>query len=89
MTTFDDVESNRVLSEKELKPSEEILNKPEEATKEKQTKPARWTSIRALLEKRGDVEFRGCTPVPYDERKETKYLNIFTIWFSISCNPLP
>jgi hypothetical protein len=42
-----------------------------------------------FLERRGDVEIRGCTPVPYDDRKETNYFKIFTLWFCLSCNPLP
>jgi hypothetical protein len=42
-----------------------------------------------LLAKRGDVELQGATPVPYDERTETNYFNIFTLWFCMSCNPLP
>ena len=42
-----------------------------------------------LLAKRGDVELQGAMPVPYDERTETNYFNIFTLWFCMSCNPLP
>lgn len=42
-----------------------------------------------LLAKRGDIELQGATPVPYDERTETTYLNMFTLWFCMSCNPLP
>jgi hypothetical protein len=42
-----------------------------------------------LLAKRGDVELQGAVPVPYDERTETNYSNIFTLWFCMSCNPLP
>jgi hypothetical protein len=42
-----------------------------------------------LLAKSGDVELQGATPVPYDERTETNYFNIFTLWFCMSCNPLP
>ena len=49
----------------------------------------RWEKLLNLLERRGDVEIRGATPVPYDLRTETKYVNIFTLWFGVSCNPLP
>ncbi len=42
-----------------------------------------------LLARRGDVELQGAVPVPYDERTETNYFNIFTLWFCMSCNPLP
>jgi hypothetical protein len=42
-----------------------------------------------LLAKRGDVELQGANPVPCDERTETNYFNIFTLWFCMSCNPLP
>jgi hypothetical protein len=48
-----------------------------------------WRGIMGKLEEQGDVEFRGCMPVPYEERTETNYFNIFTLWFSMSCNPLP
>ena len=53
------------------------------------TKGGRWRHIVKMLEKRGDVEVRGATPVPADMRNETKYFNIFTLWFCVSCNPLP
>jgi hypothetical protein len=48
-----------------------------------------WKGIISVLEKRADVEFRGCTPVPCEDRTETNFFNIFTLWFSMSCNPLP
>ena len=48
-----------------------------------------WKKLLNLLERRGDVEIRGAIPVPYDLRTETKYVNIFTLWFGVSCNPLP
>jgi hypothetical protein len=48
-----------------------------------------WRGIMGMLEEQGDVEFRGCMPIPYEERTETNYFNIFTLWFSMSCNPLP
>lgn len=53
------------------------------------SKVTRWRRIMDILAKKGDVEFRGCTPVPIAERTETNYFNIFTLWFSMSCNPLP
>lgn len=49
----------------------------------------RWRGVLSFLENKGDVEVRGCTPVPYDERRETKYSHMFTLWFCVSCNPLP
>jgi hypothetical protein len=48
-----------------------------------------WRGIMSMLDERGDVELRGCTPIPYAERTETNFINIFTLWFSMSCNPLP
>lgn len=45
--------------------------------------------VLALLERRGKVELRGSMPVPYEERTVTQYWNIFSLWFCISCNPLP
>jgi hypothetical protein len=55
----------------------------------KQARARGRRGILSVLEERGDVEFRGCTPIPYEERTETNYFNIFTLWFSMSCNPLP
>lgn len=46
-------------------------------------------SILDVLEKRAGVELRGCQPVPWDKRTVTQYSNIFTLWFSMSCNILP
>ncbi|KAF9731787.1 Purine-cytosine permease fcyB 4 [Paraphaeosphaeria minitans] len=46
-------------------------------------------SILDVLEKRAGVELRGCQPVPWDKRTVTQYANIFTLWFSMSCNLLP
>jgi hypothetical protein len=89
MTNIEDGESNRVPFRRDLKLSEGIPDKSGEVTKTKRKGFVWRRNIKSTLEKRGDVEFRGCTPVPYDERKEMNYLNIFTIWFSISCNPLP
>ena len=48
-----------------------------------------WRGVLSFLEKKGDVELRGCTPVPYEDRTETQYSKIFTLWFCMSCNPLP
>jgi hypothetical protein len=48
-----------------------------------------WRGIMSTLDERADVELRGCTPIPYEERTETNFINIFTLWFSMSCNPLP
>jgi hypothetical protein len=45
--------------------------------------------IKSVFGGRGDSTFDGCTPIPYEDRTETKYFNIFTLWFSMSCNPLP
>ncbi|KAF2016684.1 hypothetical protein BU24DRAFT_492727 [Aaosphaeria arxii CBS 175.79] len=43
----------------------------------------------AKLDSRGAVEMRGCMPVPIEERTVTQYINIFSLWFCMSCNPLP
>jgi hypothetical protein len=45
--------------------------------------------LEALRSRGGQVELRGATPVPYEERTVTNYLDIFTLWFCMSCNPLP
>lgn len=46
-------------------------------------------SILARLERRGDVELRGCMSVPYEEKIVKQYWNILSLWFCMSCNPLP
>jgi hypothetical protein len=43
----------------------------------------------SMLDSQGKVELRGSTPVPYEERTVTRYLDIFSLWFCMSCNPLP
>ncbi|KAF2711135.1 hypothetical protein K504DRAFT_490058 [Pleomassaria siparia CBS 279.74] len=43
----------------------------------------------ARLATKGSVELRGSMPVPYQEREMTQYVNIFSLWFCLSCNPLP
>jgi hypothetical protein len=55
----------------------------------KQERVGGWRGVLSFLEKKGDVELRGCTPVPYEDRTETQYSKIFTLWFCMSCNPLP
>ena len=53
---------------------------------------ARLGGINGFLSKlssRGGVELRGSIPVPYEERTVTQYINIFSLWFCMSCNPLP
>jgi hypothetical protein len=60
-----------------------------EVAEGKQEEAGGWRGIMSMLEKRGDIEFGGCTPIPCEERTETNYFNIFTLWFSMSCNPLP
>ena len=76
-------------------PSEEVGKRPSvddgktEVSAGKQARAGGWRGMLDILEKRQDVELRGCTPVPYDQRKETDYFSIFTLWFCVSCNPLP
>ena len=43
----------------------------------------------AKLDARGAVEIRGSIPVPFEDRAVTQYFNIFSLWFCLSCNPLP
>ncbi|KAF2845375.1 purine-cytosine permease FCY21 [Plenodomus tracheiphilus IPT5] len=87
MAVANDVESSKAHSE-DTKPVP-ITTQEKETTEGKQARVGGLRGLLDLLEKRGDVELRGSTPVPYDERTETNYLNIFTLWFSMSCNPLP
>jgi len=50
---------------------------------------SRLSGFLSMLERRGGVELRGSTPVPYEERTVTQYWNVFSLWFCMSCNPLP
>jgi hypothetical protein len=54
-----------------------------------QVRAGGWRGIMNVLDERADVEVKGCIPIPIEERTETNYINIFTLWFSMSCNPLP
>ena len=85
MAAIDDLETSRPPLEKEMHPSKPNL----EVSEGKLTSPKRWRRIIGMLEKRSNIEFRGCTPVPDSDRTEMNYFNIFTLWFSMSCNPLP
>jgi hypothetical protein len=85
MASPNDLESSRLSSEKEVGhgvPRSEVAG-------EGPLKASSWRGILKVLETRGDVELRGCTPVSYEDRTETNYFNIFTLWFCMSCNPLP
>lgn len=37
----------------------------------------------------GRVEEHGIEPIPLAERTSTRYLNAFTVWFSMNANILP
>lgn len=37
----------------------------------------------------GRVEETGIEPVPLEERTNTKFYNVFTVWCSMNCNILP
>lgn len=78
-------------NETKMPAKEELkLGQPELEVREgKQARARGWRGFMSVLEERDEVEFRGCTPVPYEERTETNFFNIFTLWFSMSCNPLP
>lgn len=47
-------------------------------------KPAWWKKILSL-----GVEERGIQPVPVEERIDDRFVNIFSIWFTMSINCLP
>jgi hypothetical protein len=91
MAVTGDVESSRAPSEDIKRPTVRVAeaSHDQDVTQGKQERVRGIGGILNFLEKRGDVELRGCTPVPYEERKETNYSKIFTLWFCMSCNPLP
>lgn len=35
------------------------------------------------------VEVRGTTPVPLEERTDSRFINVFFVWFTMSTNLLP
>jgi hypothetical protein len=37
----------------------------------------------------GRVEFRGIQPIPVEERTDTQFSNVFTIWWCMNANLLP
>jgi hypothetical protein len=93
MAAIPDVGSSRVSRA----PSEEDIKRVKtrvgevnrDVTEGKQARVGGWRGVLNFLEKKGDVELRGCTPVPYEDRQEKDYSKIFTLWFCMSCNPLP
>ncbi|KAH7073984.1 permease for cytosine/purines, uracil, thiamine, allantoin-domain-containing protein [Paraphoma chrysanthemicola] len=84
MSTSGAVESSRLPAEKR-----DGHDVSKSIIEEDSSRANDWRGILSILETRGDVELRGCTPVPYEDRTETNYFNIFTLWFCMSCNPLP
>jgi hypothetical protein len=93
MTTTSDVGSSRTSrrpSEEDIKVISPRVGKvKKDVSQGKQERVGGWRGVLDFLEKKGDVELRGCTPVPVEERKEEEFRNVFTLWFSMSCNPLP
>lgn len=88
MANTDDIELERDAPDG-VKRSQVAMGQ-EEVSEAEQTKTGgRWSKLVQFLETHGDVELRGSAPVPYEDRTETNYLNIFTLWFSMSTNPLP
>ncbi|BCS28515.1 purine-cytosine permease family protein [Aspergillus puulaauensis] len=47
--------------------------------------PERWLSRIANW----GVELRGVAPVPIEERTDTRFINVFFVWFTLSTNLLP
>lgn len=47
--------------------------------------PDRWLSRIANW----GVELRGVAPVPIEERTDTRFINVFFVWFTLSTNLLP
>jgi hypothetical protein len=88
MATIPDVGSSRRPSREDIKVPSAKVGEVKKAVG-KQERVGGWRGLLNFLEKKGDVELRGCTPVPYEERKEEEFRNVFTLWFSMSCNPLP
>lgn len=37
----------------------------------------------------GRIELRGVQPIPMEERTETRFINIFTLWWCMNANLLP
>lgn len=45
--------------------------------------------FRKVLTNGTGLEVRGASPVPYEERKVTRYFDVFSLWFCLSVNLLP
>jgi hypothetical protein len=85
MVAGNHVEGKTLPGQDTLEPAQPNM----EVREAKQVRVSGWKGIMGMLDERADVELRGCTPIPYEERTETNFINIFTLWFSMSCNPLP
>lgn len=69
----------------EPSPAEDI-SAAEAQSKAKFTRvPERWLSRIANW----GVELRGVAPVPIEERTDTRSINVFFVWFTLSTNLLP
>ncbi|KAI0481301.1 permease for cytosine/purines, uracil, thiamine, allantoin-domain-containing protein [Xylariaceae sp. FL0804] len=51
----------------------------------------KYSSVKSWLGKMASwgVEVRGMTPIPWEERTDTRFINVFFVWFTMSTNLLP
>ena len=47
--------------------------------------PKKWLNKISAL----GVEVRGITPIPFEERTDKRFINVFFVWFPMSTNLLP
>lgn len=83
------IDSMSIASEKDGANNKEVEKGNVEVNVGEQKKLGGLQGVLSLLERRGAVELRGSMPVPYEERTVTQYWNVFSLWFCMSCNPLP
>lgn len=58
------------------------------ATAEPRTSESSATRLLNEVLARGKVEGHGIVPLPAEVRTETRYFNVFTMWFSMNTNIL-
>lgn len=59
-----------------------------DATAEPRTSESSATRLLHEVLARGKVEGHGIVPLPAEVRTETRYFNVFTMWFSMNTNIL-
>ncbi len=78
------VVANELIDVEKHTPSSTSVDVAESESLPLHRKPSWWKKLIAL-----GVEERGITPVPVEERTDGRFINVFSLWFTLSITTLP